>query len=128
MKGVMCYLNGRWLTSKNNGFVTLYVIMMLSLAIILSGLVYQEIERYHYFQTENETTRVLNWMEVLTINRVKELMRDYHEKDEQYTVNGCTVKIRYDGSTAYITISYRDQIRYRTLIFDDFEECVGEYK
>ena len=120
-------MSGRWGISNNRGFVTIYVLVVLAVATLMSGSVYLETERYHDFRIDSETVRLMNWMEVLTVNRIKEKMRNYTEKDEEYSLNGVSVRIRYDGSTAYITITCGDMVRNRTLKFDDVDECIGEY-
>ena len=127
MKGMINALNGRSVISNHKGFVTVYVVIVLAVAMLLAGSVYQETERYHDFRLSSETVILMNWMEVLTVNRIKEKMRNYKEKDEEYSLNGVTVRIRYDGSTAYITISCNGMTRNRTLVFDDIEEYISEY-
>ena len=120
-------MNGRWRISGHRGFVTVYVLMVLAAAVLLTNSVYIETERYHQFRSQNETVRLMNWMEVLTINRIKQKMRDYKEKNEEYSLNGCSVSIRYDGSKAFITITCNGMYRYRTLEYDDVEECISAY-
>ena len=120
-------MSGQSVISSHNGFVTVYVAMVLAVALLLSGSVYLETQRYHDFHKDSEAVRLMNWMEILTVNRIKEKMRDYKEKDEEYALNGVSVRIRYDGSTAYISISCQGMTRNRTLVFDDIEECISEY-
>ena len=127
MKGMTGVLSGQSVISNHNGFVTVYVAMVLAVALLLSGSVYLETQRYHDFHKDSEAVRLMNWMEILTVNRIKEKMRDYKEKDEEYALNGVSVRIRYDGSTAYISISCQGMTRNRTLVFDDIEECISEY-
>ena len=127
MKDNSSILSGRWHISSLKGFVSIYVIMVLAVSILLTESVYTEVSRYYDFRSDTDAFRMMNWMEVLTVNRIKQKMRDYKEKNEQYSLNGCSVEIRYDGSTAYITIRYNGHIRYRTLEFDDVDECVRAY-
>ena len=127
MKGGKSVLSGRWHISNRRGFVSIYVIMVLTVSILLVNSVYSEISRYHQFRSDTNAFRIMNWMEVLTVNRIKQKMRDYKEKNERYTLNGCSVEIQYDGSKAYITIRYNGIVRNRTLEFDDIDECVRAY-
>jgi hypothetical protein len=127
MKGMKSVLSGQSVISNRNGFVTVYVAMVLAVALLLSGSVYLETQRYHDFRMDSEAVRVMDWMEILTVNRIKEKMRNYKEKDEEYSLNGVSVIIRYEGSTAYISISCQGMTRNRTLVFDDVEECISEY-
>ena len=120
-------MNGQSVISSHKGFVTVYIAMVLAVALLLSGSVNLEIQRYHTFRMDSETVRLMNWIEILTVNRIKEKMRNYKEKNEEYSLNGVSVRIRYDGSTAYISISCQGMTRSRTLVFDDIEECISEY-
>ena len=113
---------------NNRGFVTVYLLQILAVCLLLSHAVLSEITRYHDFAEKRDSFRESNWLEVLSINRVKQKFRSYQEKNETVYVDGYTINFVYLDLTCSITISGNGVFRERWLLYDDLSDEVIDYQ
>ena len=119
---------GRWHTGCHEGFVTAYLCMILMAVMMVETAVISSLNRYYRFQKDLDEFRRMNHAEVIAIHRVKQSYHDYSEEDDSFWVDDCLVELYYDDLTCSIVISSPNYSRSRTLVYDDIEERVREYR
>lgn len=113
---------------NRKGFVTVYLLQILSVCLLLSRTVSAEIIRYHDFEEKRKCFREVNWLEVLAINHVKLKYRSYQEKDEVIYVDGYRISFVYHEMVCNITFSGNGIYRERMLQYDDIDNEVIDYQ
>ena len=113
---------------RNRGFVSLYMLVILSAAIVVSSMLTTEITRYHQFVSQRKVFRKINWLEVLAINRIKDCYRNYAEKDETVWIEGFSITFTYHDLECTFVIRGEGNQRIRKLYYDDLENWVTEYE
>ena len=114
-------------TTVRKGFISLYLCVILSITLTVVSSLCASVRNYHEFEKDRDAQRIMNWMEVLCINRVKQKLRDYEEEDEDLCLGECEAAIRYDDTSVTIVIEYGQFVRERLLEFDDVEDIVSSY-
>ena len=109
------------------GFISLYLCVILGITLAVVSSLCASMRNYHEFVRDRDAQRMMNWMEVLCINRVKQKLRAYEEEDEDLCLGECEATIRYDDTSVTIIIEYGQFTRERLLKFDDVEDIVSSY-
>ena len=126
MRSALSGPSGTVLKSRK-GIISLYLLILLAICLAINASLSASVQRYHDFMMERESLRVINWVEVLVINRVKHNFEIINEKSETMVIEGCSVTIMIDGLKAYIHLTYNGYTRDRVLIYDDIELAVSDY-
>ncbi len=113
---------------SKKGFVTIYLLQILAVCLLLSGMMIGEITRYHGFEENRQSFREVNWLEVLAVNRIKQKFRSYQEKNEVIYVNGYRISFIYQDLTCNLTISGNGVYRERWLQYDDIDNEIIDYQ
>ena len=109
------------------GFISLYFLSLLAVCVAMSGYISTSIRQYIGFQDQLSAFRTLNNAEVLVIERLKYMYRNYKEKDENFIYNDVAVSIEIHGRRAEITLELDDLCRQRTFRYDPVTDTVDKY-
>ena len=113
---------------SKKGFITLYMAMILSFTLAISSLANKRIRQYYEFQDDLSYVREINRLEILTINRIKQKLRNFQEEDETLWVGDYSIEIRYDDLDVDFSIAGNGLKRERKFSFDDFNDYVYDYR
>ena len=115
------------LPMRNKGFISIYFIFVLLIISICCMDITANVNSYLQYLQTRELFEQMNYLEVLSIKKVKDDFRNYCEKDQSIHYKGCRLDYSYSSNEAHVVIECQGNVRERTIVFDDQSELIEDY-